>query len=237
METTVSISQRRIITTLIIVVLFLTFASITAMVWNTISVHGYFFREMRETFYRLFSLNLERNIPTWYAASTLLFCSILLAGIAYVTKMVEGPHVRRWWALSIIFLCLSIDEAVVIHEMGSKLVNLFISTGGFLLYSWVILGAVFVFTILLLYIRFLADLPKTARLQFLIAGVVYVAGALVVESISAYFADSYGPESIGYHIIFTIEEFFEMAGVIIFIYALLSYLNSIYKGVQIRLED
>lgn len=237
METTVSISQRRIITTLIIVVLFLTFTSITAMLWNTISVHGYFFREMRETFYRLFSLNLERNIPTWYAASTLLFCSILLAGIAYVTKMVEGQHVRRWWALSIIFLYISIDEAAVIHEMGTKLVNLFISTRGFLLYAWVIFGAVFVFTLLLLYLRFLADLPKTTRLLFIVAGAVYVAGALVIESISAYYHDTYGHEGIGYLIISNLEEFFEMLGVVIFFYALLSYLNSIYKGVQIRLED
>jgi hypothetical protein len=49
----------------------------------------------------------------------------------------------------------------------------------------------------------------------------------------------YGRENITYVLLATIEELFEMLGIVVFIYALLSYLTSYMKGVvfQVNILD
>ena len=62
----------------------------------------------------LFDLNSEKNLPTFYASASLLFCGGLLVLLAVLT----WPN-REWlfWAfLAVVFAFLSYDEAVEIHE-------------------------------------------------------------------------------------------------------------------------
>lgn len=69
------------------------------------------------------------------------------------------------------------------------------------------------------------DLSKRHRILFMGAGMVYVMGAICVESLSGLACDLYGTSSKIYGIIVTVEEFLEMLGIIIFIYALLHILR------------
>ena len=55
-----------------------------------------------------FMLRQEANIPTWFAASTLLVCSILLATIALAKKAQGDRYTLHWSVLALIFLCLSL---------------------------------------------------------------------------------------------------------------------------------
>jgi len=75
-----------------------------------------------------------------------------------------------------------------------------------------------------LYIRrFLFDLPKSTRWLFVIAGTVFVGGAVGMEAIgSNIFSTNYG-KTMAYSLWATLEESCEMVGLIIFFYALLSY--------------
>ena len=63
---------------------------------------------------RMFYLDGEANIPTWFQSTLLLFSSFLLATIWSETK--ETRSYRYWGSLSKIFLLLSLDEAAFIHE-------------------------------------------------------------------------------------------------------------------------
>jgi len=67
-------------------------------------------------FVNLFNLNNEMNVPAWHSSSTLLLCSILLGLIAN-HKMREGDgYSLHWVGLALIFVFLSLDEAISVHE-------------------------------------------------------------------------------------------------------------------------
>ena len=64
----------------------------------------------------LFDLDGERNVPAWFSSSMLFLCGFLLAMIAFFKKTEGAPYALHWSGLSIIFLYLSLDEAISIRE-------------------------------------------------------------------------------------------------------------------------
>jgi hypothetical protein len=180
-----------------------------------------------------FDLNRENNIPTWYSSSALLLASALLAMIALVKLQWQETYARHWLVLAAIFLFLSMDEAASIHEKGSNLALLIMPSIGdsgylsrYLSYPWVVFGAPFVLLFSLAYLRFLIHLPVKTRSLFVLAGIIYVGGALGVEIVSSRFAYLYGEgRRLESAMLFVWEEGFEMFGIVVFIYALTLYLG------------
>ncbi len=191
---------------------------------------------LKDSFIILFNVDFERNIPAFYSWTALLVCSILLGIIAYTKKVSCERYVNYWRALSAIFLYLSLDESIGIHEKFIKPLQDKFHTTGFLYFAWVIPSAIFVFICLLAFLQFLTALPAKTRRLFLIAGTIYVSGALGMEMVGGYYTYFYAYKDITYTIITTIEESLEMLGIIIFIYALLNYIGSYLKGVSLRIN-
>ena len=181
------------------------------------------------SFLDLFSVNAEETIPTWFATMLLFVSAVLLAVITAVKHQTHDPHTRYWAGLSLIFLYLSIDEGAVIHELFSTPLETAFNTSGYLAFAWLILFVPLLLIFALLYLRFLFHLPPRIRNLFILAGVCYVGGAVVVEAISANRYSIDGGVSFPYLTIGTVEELLEMWGVVLFIYALLSY--SVMEGI------
>ncbi len=179
----------------------------------------------------LFALNGEQNVPTWYSSSMRLICAILLAVIAIAAG--ESEYRRHWMGLSAIFLYLSVDELASIHEKVGSILEERFDTGGFLTYAWVIPYAFLVLVFVLLYTRFLYNLPANTRLLFFAAGTLFVGGALGVEMVNGRTDDLYGGEHLAYLLGSYIEEVFEMLGELTFFYALLSYIGLHVKEVEL----
>lgn len=95
----------------------------------------------RELFAQLTNVDEEVNLPTLYSSSALLLCSALLAIIAYAKKVAGERYVQYWKALSIIFMILSLDEYLGLHEKIIEPLRHTLHTSGLLYYSWVIPGA------------------------------------------------------------------------------------------------
>jgi hypothetical protein len=103
---------------------------------------------------------------------------------------------------------------------------------GYLYFAWQIVAAPLVILFGVIYWRFLFHLPPRTRNLFVLAALLYVGGALIVEGISAnrWYLD--GGQSFEYLAIATIEECFEMLGAVVFIYTLLTYMaESRYSAV------
>lgn len=181
---------------------------------------------------RLFNVNRELSIPAWFSAAMLLSCAATLAVIALAKR--EDRYARHWVGLAIIFLYLSIDEASAIHEKFTEPLQIWLEPTGVLFFAWVIIGAPLVVIFALFYLRFLLHLPPHIRILVALAGVTYVGGAIIVEGISAsqWYLD--GGSSLFYSAIGTVEELFEMFGVILFLYALLAYVERVQVGVQLQ---
>ena len=184
---------------------------------------------------RLFRLDEENNIPTLYSGLALGFCSILLFIISSIKKKTKSDFAKHWQALSLIFLYLAIDELVSIHEILNFLREI-INAKGILYYAWVIPGIVIVIVFLLIFWQFIQSLPKTTKNLFILAGAIYVCGAIGVEMLGAYYIEIYGKESFIYSLTSILEEFLEMFGILIFIYALLSYISRYLEVVNLQVN-
>jgi hypothetical protein len=70
-----------------------------------------------------------------------------------------------------------------------------------------------------------------------VAATLLIGGAIGIELVGGRYAELHGSEHLTYSMIVTLEESLEMAGVIVFIYALLKYIADNYKEVQFRFDD
>lgn len=176
----------------------------------------------------------SNNLPTWYQSSTLLLSSFILGIITLIKRGEKDADFRYWGFLAIVFLYLSLDELVSIHEQATLPLRYAFDLSGYFYLSWVIPGAIAVLIFFFAYLKFLLRLDSHTRFLFILAGSIYVFGAVGVEMFDANYlqmheAEIYGPKIVetvafNYSLMTAAEEFFEMMGIVIFIYALLSYL-------------
>ena len=166
---------------------------------------------------RFFGFDEEANFPTLYSFVTLAICSGLLAIISAIVKITSFQLAKSWRALSFIFLFLAVDEACSIHEILIPLIKIVVDTRGLLYFPWVIPASVLLIIFLFLFRHFIYNLPKKTRNLFLLAGGIYIGGALVMEIIGAYLVDLSGLDTTAYWLAATVEELLEMFGILIFI--------------------
>lgn len=168
----------------------------------------------------LLSLSYEHNLPTWYAVLLHATCAGLL--ILHGLSVVDGAPVRgagaaRWLVLGGLFAFISMDELVQIHEAASD----WFDTGGVLYFGWVIPAGLLVAALGLWYLPFLRALPARTRRRFIVAGVIFVSGALLMELPLGYWTERAGTDNLVYAGIDWIEETLELVGVSLFLLALL----------------
>jgi hypothetical protein len=249
----VTVSPLKTFRNLVLVLLFLLFATVIVRSANHV-IEIFWGVEEPLAFLKPFFdvLNNDSSISAWYTSLTLMLCSVLLAIIAAAKRQNNGRYTLHWSVLSIIFLLLSMDEVVRFHEtvmgpLGVAIVDfLGFSLEGFLFYTWVVPGAIFALIVLLTYLKFLASLPKKTLLLFLVAGAIFVGGALGVELLDAREAylletgagnadDKTVAVSVWHLVLALSEEGLEMFGVVVFIYALLSYIRSYVTAATVQI--
>ncbi|MGB1285290.1 MAG: hypothetical protein ACPG7F_02055 [Aggregatilineales bacterium] len=181
----------------------------------------------------LFSVNLEESIPTWYSTLLLFVAAVVLAVIAWLRMLEKAPFRWHWTGLALIFLYLSMDEGAAIHEIATDPLQAIFDTSGYLSFAWLLLAVPLVLLFGLIYLRFWWQLPAQTRTRFLIAALLYVGGAVVIEAISA---NQWGQSGVTlpYLAIATLEEGCEMFGVVVFIYALLDELRMRDDSVAVK---
>jgi hypothetical protein len=181
------------------------------------------------------NIGAEQSLPTWYSSFMLLVCSVLTWLSALTAKAETGRRNWHWLVLAAGFLFMAVDEAISIHEYFSVIFIPYVKTEGFFAYAWVVVAIPLVVGLAVAFIPFLFRLPRRSAARFLIAGVVYVGGALVLEMIGSKVADG---DMSGFltHYVATVEEGLEMFGQLLMARALLLHLvESPTKG-EIRLS-
>jgi hypothetical protein len=169
----------------------------------------------------LFSLSEEANLPTWYSSLLLFADAALLASIAARAR--RQPDFGYWAVLSAIFCYLSLDETAQLHERLNGLIPL---TGAFY-FSWIIPAGILVLLVGLAYLRFVLRLPPPTRTRFIVAGCIYVGGALLMEVPLGMWATRHGEDNLGYMLIDAVEESMEMFGASLFLLALLRHRETV----------
>ena len=157
---------------------------------------------------RLLSLSYEGNLPSWYASALPLLCAALLAVIAAGAPTDRG----HWRMLALGFVYISIDEAVGLHELLGELFD----TTGLLHFGWVMPAAAIVLTVGLAFFGFLRRLDRPTARRFVLAGALYVTGAVLFELPLGWWTEQHGADNLGYALIDWCEETLEFGGLTLF---------------------
>ena len=191
-------------------------------------------------FDRLFNLEGENNLPTWYSSLALLLASAMLAIIGLHRKQEAKSWAWHWLTLAIIFLCLSADEAASLHEMAASPIHHWLESKRHLESvlpvigtTWLLAGIPFAAIVFLVFWQFLLNLPAATRALFFVAGGLYIGGAIGLEALGGrYINQQGGGHTLTYAMMVTMEEGLEMVGVIVFIYALMMYIA--VEGIRLQ---
>ena len=190
---------------------------------NSVVQFFYFYSADHRGYLELFDVGIEESVPTLYSAVAIFVSSLLLAVHALVSKRANDGEFGYWLALAAIMLFLGVDEGVTIHEILTNRLAEYMDREGFLYFLWVIPYGIATMVVGLVFLRFLLRLPSRTRALFLTAGFIFVVGAVGVEMFSGREADLHGTDTIAYTVLYSIEEFLEMTGIVVFIYALMSH--------------
>lgn len=169
----------------------------------------------------------EANIPTVYSAFAWMLCSLVSAMIAIDKRQVGDRFTKYWQGFALIFAFLALDEAASIHELLMQPARALVDATGLLYYAWVIPGGIFFLLFALSCFKFVRTLPIKTQVLMMLAGATFVMGAIGMEMIGGWHNEAFGFQAdLTYVLIATIEETLEMLGVLILLYALLSYMGT-----------
>lgn len=150
---------------------------------------------------QMFDLDQENNLPTWFSGFILLNVAFIL----HVYASSQGVENKAYWRiLSIGFLFLAIDEVAGIHETINTITDV----------NWAEPAAIMLVLLLAAFVPFLMSLRRGLAVLFLVSGLIYVSGAIVVELASAHDES----DSMVYKMHVAIEEGLEMLGVLLFLF-------------------
>ncbi len=180
------------------------------------------FAQVRENFYQDFfdaiNLDEEFNLTAIYSGMLIGIASFLLHKLAELSR--KGR--QNWKILSKIFLFLAIDEIFQIHELFViPELRQFVHPS--LASIWVIPYAAFSVYFAIKFVPFFISQGRKIFQLSIASGVIYVIGAIGMEAFNSWLVvkEVISRQGFWYEAISGIEEFLEMTGIIIFIYALL----------------
>jgi hypothetical protein len=175
-----------------------------------------------ETFRRLFNLDGEMSIPTWFATVQLFAIGAAFLLIAYASKYEDQFPPSLFVLGGLFFVFLSADEGGVIHErVGLALTSIGLGSPGYLwILVYIVAGLILLLTAGFYFWRSVIGIwHQFTRESLLILGgfATMVAGGIGAESIFLMFE----LDGTLYQAEVTIEELLEMTGASIVLYATL----------------
>jgi hypothetical protein len=226
----IQVSPSRLVRNLIFVGIALSLISLSiqaAQYFSGLAVHP------KVVFY--FNVDAENNIPTLYSSALLLLSSVLLYTIAAAT---QSPRRRLYWqGLSLVFLFLSADELLELHENINLLLNRATDLGDSLSGTgrWDVFSLALFGVVALAYFKFFLSLPRSVKRLLLMAAAAFVIGGAGIELIGVNFLPGiyHQPIFLG-EVISTVEEFLEMLGSCLLIRGLLVYTQSEVETIQLE---
>ena len=186
----------------------------------------------------LFNVDEELNIPSFFSTILLLSAALLLMVIAFLQFKLKDKFRWHWLILTFGFLFLATDETITIHEHLNKPFKALLGkeSSGLFTFAWVVPGMIIVAALGLTFWKFLFKLPEKTKNAFILAGAFYIGGAIGVEMLGANYAEKHGLVNLNYAFFTIVEETFEMVGIILFIRALLIYMQHRFKTISFDLR-
>lgn len=193
---------------------------------------------------RLFDMDRERNIPTLFSTCLFLANSFLCLGIARATWLQNKPA-KTWCFLSLLLFFFAIDEFCQVHEyVGEAAERLLAVPDSFFVPTWLIPYAVVGILFLAVLLPFWMRQERRIRRLMAASAAIFIGGAAGVELLAGkYVVAAYGerPEEFNmnvdlwYGLLVVVEETFEMLGLAMLGFTLLTLLQRTHGGLILML--
>jgi hypothetical protein len=170
----------------------------------------------------LLDLNGEANVPAWYSGC-LLFADAVAAAIVGVR--LGGRRGVRWLAIAAWMTAMSLDEIAAIHERLTVPAHYLGPLGPIHNVTWVFAGMLVTGAVVGLFLRSVLAMPAPIRRGVLLAGAIYVGGALGMEALGGVWALQFGEANMVHAVIDALEEGGELVGATMFLNTALLYLE------------
>ena len=202
---------------------------------HMVSYHyAYFVDRKYHHFYEWFNMGSEDSIPSLIILFQWVIIVVLLSTIALI-KISKKESYIFWIFLTLVFLFLTFDEGLSIHE---KLINTsasWTSTKNLLYLAWIIPYTVGTFIFVLISAWFLIKLNRRTRYLFIFSGIVFLIGAIGFELVENHYYYGFLTKRFIKRVAFQLSvmfgEAFEMFGLSIFIYSLIDFIKIKSGGV------
>lgn len=161
-----------------------------------------------------FDVAAEVNAAAWYGAVLWLVFSALAAIVGVLADRKRG----NWFFISAVAAYAALDEATILHEhlyLLGDYIRSYVPLTIFS-YTWAIVGVLLAIIVILVSLPLLVHLPRGVQLGLIVGGIVFLAGAVVLETIGGHI-EMHFMGQVTWHLRLEIhfEELFEYLGVII----------------------
>ena len=185
-----------------------------------IVAHVNWLNSLSEKGVEFFDFGKEKNLPSIFSFLLLFAASILLFRIGFSKEIIYVKN-SFWKFLGLLFLFLSFDELLRIHEKVGPALKDFIPSDGIFYYSWVIPYLAGLLVIFMFIAKSLFLLPYHTKKWFFISGAVFIFGAVGLEMTAGFFISKGLIDDTQVFVLYTLEELLEMIGVQLFIIELI----------------
>lgn len=185
--------------------------------------------------YRL-DLDTEASLPTWFSSGLMLVCALALLAISLQVVRQGRLKALPWFLMAAAFFALSLDEIVTLHEWLSGALSARMDNTGLFYFAWTLPALVVCLAGLACFIPFIFSFGGLDRLLLIGSAVVFLSGALGMEMLGGGAAEAGGIETLEYRLLATVEESFELAGLLIFLLFLLRRLRADFNGLTLSFK-
>lgn len=176
-------------------------------------------------------LDGEANLPATFSAALLALVGL---GFLFLAGERRARGERAWpvVVLAAVAGYLGLDEASELHESLALFAEHLHATLGLHNFAWLVPGVLLAAGGGVVALRLARALPPRLRTRLVVAGVVYLFGALVMEYVTSFFlvdlpgtAELTAPQPVSYILLNAVEEGSEMAGALLALAAVLAELR------------
>ena len=183
--------------------------------------------------FRAFNLDREMAIPAWFSSILMAANACLFFTLAWIRNQKRQGNALAWTSMAIVFLLLSIDESVAIHEVMSQRVRDWLGPygTGLLYYAWFVPILAVMGVLIWFWVPAWLRLPPGTRWGLAGGVAVFLAGSVVIEAVMGRTMENYGLQdpplqgaSISIQLLIIAEEVTELIGVAIIAYVLVRHI-------------
>ena len=162
----------------------------------------------------------EMSIPTFWSSLQLAFLTTL-CGIRARAAAGSGEPWKPWALVAACAGFITLDEALEIHEILINPMRSMFNASGFFHLAWIIPYSAIALVVGAILLPWISRLPVRTRNGLLLAAVLFVLGAIVMEGIGGSIIERDAIDSTSYTFATSVEEGLEMIAVVVGIRAVL----------------